>query len=1039
MSSIAKAPPRRPSRRLGTAALAGPLGVAETEVARAIRLLALIFATSAALALLKAAQGGVFLSAYPRHRIPHAFAASALLLATASSVSVAAAARLGPVSLATYGLSISSVALLGTRAMLSMDIAGSPFATYVIIETICGIVLIQVWSVVSETIDARSAKRLLPIAGVGAALAWTIFGLLTPRLVALFGATGLLFIAPLLLVTALILVRAIARFDLAGKPAKATDERATARLGLLAGWREGMRFVSEVPLMRVVLSLSVLALLAEQLMDFQLLAAAREAHSSAAEIAGFLGRFHGIVSGVSLVVLLGLSGRVLSRLGAILGLVATPVATVLAAAVAVAVPGLIPIVLLRGVDRVMKNALWTSAMEQTQTPLPVMRRAQARALIRGVVAPLFYAAAAVGLAVIPERFDLRILSLLTLLTATVITAVIVIAVRPRYVLALRRAIDDRRLHLDHDLGETRGAIVPIDIDACEALGRELCDEDEARALLAAEVLSQSEGPAASRALTRGLSHPSPEVRAEAATGLGTLGAVEHARALCDLLARDPISEVRRAAVRSLIALMVDDPDVRAALERAKADTDRIVRANALVAMLAREDPKAFATGSTLLPLLDPTDRDACEAALAALGKEQMQQPLVIEAVRSVLRADDRALRVRALEVVTRTRARELLADIAPLLEDARTAPEAVARLVHWGEGALESAAESVIATTDDESAPMSRLLSHADPAVRDRAARALLRERMPLPRDAVQPVLDREIRRAYALDIARAALAYAPIDETLASEVTLRFRETRKRILQLLALRESRKLVEVVQVGLRRTSRNVEAQIAELLDVALPPELARKIVPLFDRLESAARVETAMELGLCARDAPVKDPLGALVALDDAHLRGCALAAAGESFRARFPELFATEASLVPVYERMRFLRSVPLFGDLPGEDLRTIAEIVETVDLAKGTVVFRKGDPGDDLYVILKGKIAIRDGKLEVASFGPREFFGELSIIDHEPRSADAIVVEDAQLLRLRSSDLGELMAQRPQIQEQFLIVLARRLRAVTQRVATQ
>jgi CRP-like cAMP-binding protein len=101
--------------------------------------------------------------------------------------------------------------------------------------------------------------------------------------------------------------------------------------------------------------------------------------------------------------------------------------------------------------------------------------------------------------------------------------------------------------------------------------------------------------------------------------------------------------------------------------------------------------------------------------------------------------------------------------------------------------------------------------------------------------------------------------------------------------------------------------------------------------------------------------------------------------------------------------------------------------------------VVFRKGDPGDDLYVVLRGKIAIRDGKLEVATMGPREFFGELSIIDHEPRSADAIVSEDAQLLRLRSSDLGELMAQRPQIQEQFLIVLARRLRAVTQRVSMQ
>ena len=114
------------------------------------------------------------------------------------------------------------------------------------------------------------------------------------------------------------------------------------------------------------------------------------------------------------------------------------------------------------------------------------------------------------------------------------------------------------------------------------------------------------------------------------------------------------------------------------------------------------------------------------------------------------------------------------------------------------------------------------------------------------------------------------------------------------------------------------------------------------------------------------------------------------------------------------------------------------MAEIVESIELGKGQVVFRKGDPGDDLYVVLHGTIEIRDGKIQLATLGPREFFGELSVIDHEPRSADAIAIDDAQLLRLRSADLAELMHRRPQIQEQFLVVLARRLREVTQRVST-
>jgi len=281
-----------------------------------------------------------------------------------------------------------------------------------------------------------------------------------------------------------------------------------------------------------------------------------------------------------------------------------------------------------------------------------------------------------------------------------------------------------------------------------------------------------------------------------------------------------------------------------------------------------------------------------------------------------------------------------------------------------------------------------------------------------------------------------------PDNDDLSLEIELRFRDAKHQILQLLAVLESKKLAAVAQVGFRKTLHgqkpgHVEAQVAELLEIGLPAPLAKKVVPLFERATPKDRVEAGRRLGL-VREEAITDPLGALVALDDAHLRGFALAAFPK-FKERFPEIHAAESVLVPIYERMRFLRSVPLFGELPGEDLRTIAEIVETVEHPKGTVVFHKGDAGDDLYVILRGKIAIRDGKTELATLGPREFFGELAVIDREPRNADAVTLEDAQLLRLRGADLTELMHRRPQIQEQFLIVLARRLREVTLRVATQ
>jgi len=67
------------------------------------------------------------------------------------------------------------------------------------------------------------------------------------------------------------------------------------------------------------------------------------------------------------------------------------------------------------------------------------------------------------------------------------------------------------------------------------------------------------------------------------------------------------------------------------------------------------------------------------------------------------------------------------------------------------------------------------------------------------------------------------------------------------------------------------------------------------------------------------------DPLGSILALRDPHIRGCAMIAYGARLEARAPEVHAAESPLIPLFERMRFLRSVPLFSDLSGDDLRMV------------------------------------------------------------------------------------------------------------------
>jgi len=1023
------------------------LGLGEGEVPRSLRLVSLIFVSSMALVLLKAAQRGIFLCAYPSTAIPWAFAASAIVLASLSAVAVMAAGRLGPARLAITTLVASAAASLALRALLATGLHAAPFALYVVVEAIAGLVLIQTWSVVAGTVDPRSARRLLPLAGVGAGVAWTLGGMFVAPLVDRIGAPGLLVAAPILLLGSAVLVRRIARLDVAAsslRPGRA------ANAGLLEGWRRGLAFSFAVPLMRLSMIVSVLALLGEQLMDFQILASAHDRFASEADTTNFFGRFYGVTSAVGLVIQLTVASRVLARLGAVRSLLVTPVTTGLFAVATIVAPGFAPIVLLRASDRVLKGALFSSAMEQTQTPLPVVERAQARAFSRGVVAPIGYAIAALGLAALPAHFDLRVLSVLVLGSLVALLAVLGLRLPRTYVEALRRALDDRHLRLDPRAAE--GGAPALDTEAAEVIARDLSSDDAGKAELAAELLAHTDPALAARLLPAGLLHPCASVRLLAIDGLvRTRG--ELPPALVELVTRDPVAEVRRGAVEALLATRTASPAATRALDAARSDPDPHVAALASVARTALAEPNGLDDGTALVGLLDPRRPIACVAALEALGPGAARAPAVVAALRALLRqGDDVELRLAALEAAARIGARSILPDVAPLLEDARTTAATVGHLLRWGEGALEAAAESVADSRaagagSPASAPISRLLAHPDLDVRQRVGSVLARvlgdgRSETLPRDVVRLLFEDEVRGGFSALSLLAGVAHDDgtpdwvVDEPFAflgAEITLRFRAARTRLLCLLALFGGHRFAGAVEVGLRKSAAGgapqVEAQIAELMEAVLPERIARTVVPLFDRLTLRERIRAAERVGMLDR-AAMEDPLGWVVRNGDRTLRLCAIITYGARAAERFPAAYAEDSELIPVFERMRFLRSVPLLAELPGDELRRVAEVLHAEEHGAGAVVFRKGDEGEDMCVIVRGRVAIRHGDVELASLGPREFFGELSVLDHETRSADAVAVEPTELLRLRAADLGELMARRPQIQEKVMLVLVRRLR---------
>ncbi len=130
------------------------------------------------------------------------------------------------------------------------------------------------------------------------------------------------------------------------------------------------------------------------------------------------------------------------------------------------------------------------------------------------------------------------------------------------------------------------------------------------------------------------------------------------------------------------------------------------------------------------------------------------------------------------------------------------------------------------------------------------------------------------------------------------------------------------------------------------------------------------------------------------------------------------------------------------LFQGVEAEAAEAAASALEMMDFARGAVVFAEGEPGDSLYVVLAGKVKIgrkaADGRENLlAVMGPSDQFGELSIFDPGPRTSTATALTDIRLARMPQQALRPWISSHPEIAEQLLQVLARRLRRTNNIVA--
>ena len=144
-----------------------------------------------------------------------------------------------------------------------------------------------------------------------------------------------------------------------------------------------------------------------------------------------------------------------------------------------------------------------------------------------------------------------------------------------------------------------------------------------------------------------------------------------------------------------------------------------------------------------------------------------------------------------------------------------------------------------------------------------------------------------------------------------------------------------------------------------------------------------------------------------------------------------------TETPRLLLIERVFLLKSLPLFNETPETILAEMAHLMQEMEIPQGTEIVKEGESGNCMYIIHRGTIKIHKGQQLLATLKEEDFFGELSLLDTETRSASATAETDCVLFHIDQDPFYDLMESRPEVVKGVIRILCKRLRAANEKIS--
>ena len=1028
----------------------------------------------------------LFLTEFSAATLPYLYIINGVVVALLSALYL----RLGRRLTFTQGLLVlpGFLAALAFAYWLALTLGGGrpvTFALPVLFQIAVNFGQVGFWTMAARLLTLRQSKRLFGPIGAGMWVAIVLTGFLIPVIVRAIGTVNLLLLAAGGFAGALALLWVIiGRY----RGALDTVEEVVGSTGKTASLVAQLR----QPYVLLMFGLTIAAWLSFFFIDNIFFNRVGARFPDPADLAGFMGLY---LAGLGIFTLINnsfVAGPLIARFGVRGGLFILPAllfVVTLAFSVVGAGWGLVPLLFwLATLNRVLDLGLMFSVDQTAQSilyqPLPATVRARIQTIDNGIVRMVAVGLAGVLLLLLNRTPSFTVVHLAFALLAIIVVWLVAAFLTARaYPRALTAALARRRL--------TGVAVNLDDSDSVAVVTAALRNPRPGPALYALGLLAEGRPEVLAGALPDLLAHPAPIVRREALGHVAQSG-VADARAIAAAAESDPDPAVRGAAWRALAA--VGGPEAEAALLGRLGDSAPETRLGALIGLRRHGSPAALAqAGAALATLVASPER--AERLLAVRALEQPDGPDCALLERLLSDADS-GVRCAALAGAGRSSCPTIWPLVIAALERRATQPVAVAALVDGGQAALPAMTKAL--QRRDLPRETGVGLARAAGRIGGEGAVAALVGQLEHPTDAVRNEVllalahtdyratgaaADAVRRQIVAETNRAATLLAGLRDCLAVDelaylrrvLEVQFEAARDRIYLLLSFLFDPAAMHDVREALgrgRRASAARRAYALELLDLRLPADLKALVMPLSEALPPALRLQ---RLG-AAYDSPTLPPTErvAVLAMGDNRanpwLQAAQLFAVGQVYCTgpELPALLARyrsdadpllretaawttarlglaaagapppgERPMLTTIEKVILLKDADLFAETPDELLAEVAGLLTEVELSAGDPVFAKGDTGDSLYLVVGGQVRVHDSDYTLNVLGESEVFGEMALLEPEPRMASVTAKTDALLLRLDGEPFFELMDTRSEVARGIIRVLSRRLRQRAQEVA--